>query len=75
MKKIVSDETRARLSVALKGKPKSIEHRANMKKPKSTEHRAKIAAALKGRSPSEESIEKCIETYRRKKLSKLTSDL
>ena len=60
-----SEETRAKMSTALKGKtkpPRSEEHRAKMStalkgktKPlKSEEHRAKVSAALKGRPLSEE---------------------
>jgi hypothetical protein len=66
VKKFVSYETRLKLSMAHKGKPKSPEHCANMRNPKSEEHKAKISAALKGGSLSEEHIEKIIATYRRK---------
>ena len=57
MPRVVSKKTRKKLSNALKGKPKSEEHKENMRKPKSPEHKAKIAAALKGRAPSEACIE------------------
>lgn len=47
--KNVSPETKLKRSQALKGKPKSDDHRRNMAKPKSEDHKRKISEALKGR--------------------------
>lgn len=49
-----SQETREKLSAALKGKPKSAEHRAKLKGPKSAEHRKNMC----GRVVSDETREK-----------------
>lgn len=40
--RVVSEETRAKLSSAHKGKPKTEEHKAKLRKPKSEEHKAKL---------------------------------
>ena len=50
-----SDETRAKISAARKGRPLSDEHKANISratkgKPHSAEHRAKLAAANRARA-------------------------
>lgn len=50
----ITDETRAKMSVAGKGRPKS------------PEHRAKISAALKGRKPSEACLQAVSKSNRRR---------
>jgi len=82
-----SEETKAKLSAAAKGKPKSEEHKANMCKPKSEEHVAKviaakrgkpnpkIAVALKGRVISEEWKAKISTTKRGKPNPKVAAAL
>lgn len=47
--KTTPDEVKAKISDALRGRPKSEEHKANMRKPKSKEYRANISAAMKKR--------------------------
>tara|TARA_R100000951_G_scaffold734_1_gene2524 strand:+ start:1599 stop:2264 length:666 start_codon:yes stop_codon:yes gene_type:complete len=45
-----TEEHKANISEALKGKPKSEEHKANMRKPKSEEHKANMSAAKSGKN-------------------------
>jgi hypothetical protein len=57
--KPVSDDTRAKLSAASKGKPKSDTHKANMKSAnhaRSPEYKIKLSSALKGKPRSDEHI-------------------
>lgn len=67
-------DTRAKISVALKGKPKSGDHTAKSVaarsgKPLSYEHRAKIANALRGVPKHPDAIAKTSEANRGKKRS------
>lgn len=50
-----SDSTKIKISVRLKGKPKSEAHKQSMRKPKSKEHAAKVGIAMKKKV-------KCVET-------------
>jgi hypothetical protein len=69
-----SDETRAKISKAFKGKPLSEEHRrkigaAHKNRAKTEAHRKKLSDALKNRKFSEESLKKMSESRRNKKLT------
>lgn len=55
---IPNEEIRKKLSNSLIGKPKSEEHKQNMRKPKSEEHRNNISKGKKGISMSEEAKQK-----------------
>ena len=52
-----SEETKAKMREAVIGKPKSEEHKQNMKGPKSEEHTENISKALIGKEFSKERIE------------------
>jgi hypothetical protein len=55
---IFTDKARQNLSDSLKGKPKSEEHKQNMRKPKSEEHRRNISKGKQGIPISEEAKQK-----------------
>ena len=49
-----SDESRKKKSIALKGKPKSEEHKTKLRKPKTEEHKRKLSESRKGKKLSDE---------------------
>lgn len=74
-----SDETKRKMSVASKGKPKSEEHRrknseSQKGKTISEEQRKKISDSLKGRPRSEETKEKIRLGHFRRNKNKLNED-
>lgn len=74
--KKMSDEQKAKISTALKGKntsPKSEDHKQKMRRPKSEEHKQKLSAARKGKTygykHSEETKQKMSESYKARRLN------
>lgn len=72
--KTTSEETKKKQSLAAKGKPKSEEHKQNLRKPRSDEFKAKMSEIAKNRSVSprlgkrhSEETKKLLSTHRKGK--------
>lgn len=81
MKRKHSEETKTKMSLALKNKtfsethkenmrkPKSEKHKENMRKPKSEKHRENMSKSAKNRKHSEETRKKMSESQRKRRLA------